>query len=228
MISQLVSKIFMSESVNGWTDAWPPAGVPSYKLTESLQLRMAKNVACQHSKILRKTFLLCCNAHHLFKYLFTIYVCAFLIYLPKVLEAFLLLHLFHFGRAHGASLIRQRIQEALNQTANAEVSIRQRMQDTLHQTADAEVSLSDSGCRSLSFRHWMQKSLYQTANAGVSLSDSGCRRHSIRQRTQKSLYQTADAGDTLSDSGCRSLSIRQWSQETLYQTADAGVSLSDS
>ena len=43
--------------------------------------------------------------------------------------------------------IRQRMQETLYQTADADISIRQRMQETLYQTADAEVSLSDSGCR---------------------------------------------------------------------------------
>ena len=52
--------------------------------------------------------------------------------------------------------------------------MRQRMQETLYQTADAEVSLSDSGCRRHSIRQRMQKSLYQTADAGDTLSDSGC------------------------------------------------------
>ena len=42
--------------------------------------------------------------------------------------------------------IRQRMQETLYQTADAEVSIRQRMQETLYQTADAGVSQSDIGC----------------------------------------------------------------------------------
>ena len=46
MIGQLVSEIFMSESVNarmdGRTHARTPARVPSYKLTESLRLRWAK------------------------------------------------------------------------------------------------------------------------------------------------------------------------------------------
>ena len=84
--------------------------------------------------------------------------------------------------------IRQRMQEYLNQTADAGDSIRQRIQETLYQTA-------------------VQETLYQTTVAGVFLSDSGCRRHSIRQWMQASLHQTADAGDSLSDSGCRRLSI---------------------
>ena len=50
--------------------------------------------------------------------------------------------------------------------------MRQRMQEELCQTADAEVSLSDSGCRRHPIRQQMQKSLYQTADAGDTLSDS--------------------------------------------------------
>ena len=50
--------------------------------------------------------------------------------------------------------------------------MRQRMQEKLYQTADAESSLSDSGCRSLSIRQRMQETTYQTADAEVSLSDS--------------------------------------------------------
>ena len=50
--------------------------------------------------------------------------------------------------------------------------MRQRVQETLYQTADAEVFLSDSGCRRHSIRQRMQKSLYQTADAGDTLSDS--------------------------------------------------------
>ena len=49
--------------------------------------------------------------------------------------------------------------------------MRQRMQETIYQTADAEVSLLDSGCRRHSIRQPMQKSLYQTADAGETLSD---------------------------------------------------------
>ena len=54
------------------------------------------------------------------------------------------------------------------------LSIRQRTQETLYQTADAEDSLSDrgcrrhsisSGCRRLSIRQRMQETLYQTADA---------------------------------------------------------------
>ena len=48
--------------------------------------------------------------------------------------------------------IRQRMQEFLNQTADAGDSIRQRMQETLYQTADAGDSLSVIGCRSFSIR----------------------------------------------------------------------------
>ena len=44
MIGQLVSEIFMSESVNRRTDRQTPARVPSYKLTESLWLGWAKNI----------------------------------------------------------------------------------------------------------------------------------------------------------------------------------------
>ena len=47
--------------------------------------------------------------------------------------------------------------------------MRQRMQETIYQTADAEVSLLDSGCRSLSIRQRMQGKLYQTADAEVFL-----------------------------------------------------------
>ena len=47
------------------------------------------------------------------------------------------------------------------------------MQEALYQTADAEVSLSDSGCRRHSIRLEMQETLYQPADAGVSLSESG-------------------------------------------------------
>ena len=50
--------------------------------------------------------------------------------------------------------------------------MRQRTEETLYQTADAEVFLSDSGCRRHSIRQRMQKSLYQTADAGDTLSDS--------------------------------------------------------
>ena len=50
--------------------------------------------------------------------------------------------------------------------------MRQRVQETLYQTADAEVFLSDSGCRSLSIRQLMQETNYQTADAGDTLSDS--------------------------------------------------------
>ena len=46
----------------------------------------------------------------------------------------------------GDILMRQRMQEKLYQTADAEVSIRQRMQESLHQTADAGDTLLDSGC----------------------------------------------------------------------------------
>ena len=70
--------------------------------------------------------------------------------------------------------IRQRMQEILYKTADAELYIRQRMQEILYQTADAET-------------------LYQTAESGDTLSDSGCRSLSIRQRMQEALYQTADA-----------------------------------
>ena len=59
--------------------------------------------------------------------------------------------------------MRQRVQEH---------SIRQRMQESLYQTADAEDTLSDSGCRSVSIRQRMQETLYKTADAEVSLSDS--------------------------------------------------------
>ena len=48
--------------------------------------------------------------------------------------------------------------------------MRQRMQEKLYQTADAEVSLSDSGCRSPSIRQRMQETPFQTADAEVSLS----------------------------------------------------------
>ena len=68
--------------------------------------------------------------------------------------------------------IRQRMQEYLHLTADAEDSIRQRMQETLYQTADAGHSLSDIGCRSISFQERMQETLYQTADAGVSLTDN--------------------------------------------------------
>ena len=47
--------------------------------------------------------------------------------------------------------------------------MRQRMQESLNQTADAGDSPSDSGCRRLSIRQPMQESLYQTADAGDSL-----------------------------------------------------------
>ena len=50
-------------------------------------------------------------------------------------------------------------------------TIRQRMQESVYQTADADDSLSDSRCRRLSIRQRMQETLYLTANAGVSLSD---------------------------------------------------------
>ena len=77
------------------------------------------------------------------------------------------------------------MQKSLYQTVDAgKYSIRQRMQESLNQTADAEVSLSDSEGRSLSFRQRMQKSLYQTADAGVSLSDS-------LSDAAETLYQTA-------------------------------------
>ena len=47
---------------------------------------------------------------------------------------------------------RQRMQESLNQTADAgDILMRKRMQEKLYQTADAEVSLSDSGCRRHSY-----------------------------------------------------------------------------
>ena len=51
------------------------------------------------------------------------------------------------------------------------IPFRQRTQETLYQTVDAEVSISDSGRRSHSIRQRMQ-SLYQTADAGDTLSDS--------------------------------------------------------
>ena len=70
---------------------------------------------------------------------------------------------------------------------------RQRMQETIYQTADAEVSLSDSGCKRRSIRQLMQESLNQTADAGDTLSDSGCRSLSIGQRMQETFSQTADA-----------------------------------
>ena len=53
--------------------------------------------------------------------------------------------------------------------------IRQRMQESLYQTADAEVSLSDIRCRMLSIRQRMQEYLYHTADAVDTLSASGCR-----------------------------------------------------
>ena len=108
-------------------------------------------------------------------------------------------------------LLRQRMQETLSDSGCRSVSLsdsrrfstRQRIQEPLYQTAEAEDSLSDS-----SFRQ-MQESLYQTADAGDSLSDSrecrsldagvslsdsgsdsGCRRLSIRQRMQETLHQT--------------------------------------
>ena len=48
VIGQLVPAIFTFESLDrwkeGWMDTWPPARVPSYKLTESLRLRLAMNI----------------------------------------------------------------------------------------------------------------------------------------------------------------------------------------
>ena len=77
------------------------------------------------------------------------------------------------------------------------MSVRQRMQETLYQTADAEVlyQTAEAGDTYLI----EDAGVYQTADAGVS----------IRQRTQESLYQTADAEVSLPDSGCRRHSIRQ-------------------
>ena len=72
------------------------------------------------------------------------------------------------------------------QTADAGVSIRQRTQESLYQTADAEASLPDSGCRRHSIRQRMQEYLYQTVDEGVSIPDSGCRSLSIRQLMQES------------------------------------------
>ena len=88
--------------------------------------------------------------------------------------------------------------ESLYQTADAgdtlsdsgcrSLSIRQRMQETLYQTTDAEVSLSDtdagdplsdSGCRRLSIRQRMQESLNETADAGDNIRQ--------RMRMQKSI-----------------------------------------
>ena len=54
------------------------------------------------------------------------------------------------------------MQKSLYQTADAgDTLIRQRMQEILYQTAGAEVSLSHSECLSLSIRQRMQETLYQ-------------------------------------------------------------------
>ena len=57
--------------------------------------------------------------------------------------------------------------------------MRQRMQETLYQTGDAEVSLSDSGCRTLPNSQRVQETLYETVDAvlslsGLYISDSRC------------------------------------------------------
>ena len=68
--------------------------------------------------------------------------------------------------------------------------MRQRMQETIYQTADAEVSQETGDTLSVS--------LNQTADAGETLSDSGCRSLSIRQRMQETLYQMQPLSDRVS------------------------------
>ena len=149
-------------------------------------------------------------------------------------------------------------QDTLSDCGCISLSIRQRMQETLYQTADAEDTLSDCGCISLSIRQRMQESLYQTADQTAdTLSDSGCRRQvslsdsadaislwDSGQRRCVSLFMRSDSGcrrhsirlclsirqrmQETSDSGCRRHSIRQRMRESLNQTADSEVYLSDS
>ena len=83
------------------------------------------------------------------------------------------------------------------------LSIRQRMQETLYQTANAEVSHSESRCRSISIRQRMQETLYQTADPEDSIRQR-MQETLNHQRMQASLHQTANAGDSLSDRGCMS------------------------
>ena len=70
--------------------------------------------------------------------------------------------------------------------------MRQRMQEELYQTADAEVSLSDSGCRRHSIRQRMQRVSSIRQRIERLLHQQSDRGTPIRCLIEIVLYQTAD------------------------------------